>query len=111
MVLFKNGIKRTSNSFIRKRKIFYIGTLVVLFASILVSGYFIVNRFNGNLNSNDTLFNIKYDNLKLNSHIKASYIIGRRGMGIKEKVPKQYKDLIPDNTNNFKQWSIVYKNK
>ena len=52
---------------------------------------------------------VKYDNLKLNSHVKASYIIGRRGMGIKEKVPKQYKNLIPDNINNFKQWSIIYK--
>ena len=52
---------------------------------------------------------IKYSNLKLNSHIKASYVIGRRGMGFKECVPKQYKDLIPDNTNNFKQWSIIYK--
>ena len=52
---------------------------------------------------------VKYSNLKLNSHIKASYVIGRRGMGIKEKVPNQHKDLIPDNTNNFKQWSIIYK--
>ena len=52
---------------------------------------------------------VKYDNLKLNSHVKASYIIGRRGMGIKEKIPKQYKALIPDNSNNFKQWSIIYK--
>ena len=52
---------------------------------------------------------VKYNNLKLNNHIKASYVIGRRGMGLKERVPKQYKYLIPDNTNNFKQWSIVYK--
>ncbi len=52
---------------------------------------------------------VKYNNLKLNSHIKASYIIGRRGMGFKEHVPKQYKNLISDNTNNFKQWSIIYK--
>ena len=52
---------------------------------------------------------VKYDNLKLNSHVKASYVIGRRGMGFKEHVPKQYKNLIPDNSNNFKQWSIIYK--
>ena len=52
---------------------------------------------------------VKYSNLKLNSHIKASYMIGRRGMGFKEHVPKQYKDLIENNTNNFKQWSIIYK--
>ena len=52
---------------------------------------------------------IKYNNLKLNNHIKASYVIGRRGMGLKERIPKEYKDLIPNNTNNFKQWSIIYK--
>ena len=47
---------------------------------------------------------------KLNNHIAASYVIGRRALNIKDKVPKQYRALLNEksiNKHSFKQWKSI----
>ena len=46
------------------------------------------------------------NNKKLNSHIAASYVIGRRALRYKEKIPKDLKALLP---NNKKTYDLNYK--
>ena len=53
MSLFKNGVGRPSNETKRKRSMFYIVTTVVLIAVMIVSGYLIITKFNGSLNSDN----------------------------------------------------------
>ena len=42
---------------------------------------------------------------KLNSHISASYVIARRGMGFKEQIPLYYKTLIDEELKTKHHWS------
>lgn len=47
---------------------------------------------------------------KLNNHIAASYVIGRRALNIKDKVPKKYRALLNEkmkNKHSFKQWRSI----
>lgn len=52
---------------------------------------------------------LKYSNdKKINTHISASFVIGRRGMGYKEKINKKYHKYIKDlRQNEWKKWSIL----
>lgn len=47
---------------------------------------------------------IKYINKKLNSHVLASFVIARRGMGFKESLPNEFKSLVNIKENHLKQW-------
>ena len=55
----------------------------------------------------------KYANdKKLNTHISASFVIGRRALGYKEHIPDRYKALLPKNLLNKrlnKQWIELYR--
>ena len=54
---------------------------------------------------------IKYSGVKkINTHISASYVIGRRGLGFKEKVPKNLKIYTESKDLGFKTWSQISKN-
>lgn len=49
---------------------------------------------------------LKYSyKMKLNSHIAASFVIARRGLGIQEKVPFCYKHLIPEDIKYKHNWA------
>lgn len=49
---------------------------------------------------------LKYSyKMKLSSHIAASFVIARRGLGIQEKVPFYYKHLIPKEIKYKHNWS------
>ena len=54
---------------------------------------------------------IKYKDKKLNSHVLASYVIARRGMGCKELLPNEFKPLVDKYKLNhhWKQWSEYKK--
>ena len=43
--------------------------------------------------------------LGLSIHICAAYVIGRRGMGFKEKVPKYLRNLLTETERNKHHWS------
>ena len=51
--------------------------------------------------------NLKYHNRNINSHLLASYVIARRGQGLKEKIPMKYKLQVQDyqTKSNWKLWS------
>ena len=54
---------------------------------------------------------IKYAGVKkINTHISASYVIGRRGLGFREKVPKKLKIYAANKDSSFKTWSQISKN-
>ena len=56
---------------------------------------------------------IKYlKKLRCPVHLAAAYVIGRRGMGFKEKVPQIYKKVIPsdrERSHHWKQFAYIYK--
>ena len=52
------------------------------------------------------------DSKKLNSHIAASYVIGRRALRFKEKIPKDLKALLPSNKQTYNlNYKWIYINK
>ena len=53
MSLLKNGVGRPPKDFLKQRKIFYIGTIVLLIATIIISGYIMVNRLNTPIDSDN----------------------------------------------------------
>ena len=53
MSLLKNGVGRPPKDLLKKRKVLYIGTVVILIATMIISGYLIITKFNGNLNSDN----------------------------------------------------------
>lgn len=71
MKIFKNGVGRPSNKTLRRRNVFYIGTVIVLIVTMLVSGFLIVTKFNGSLNSDDK-------NAKLPGAPKLSFYVGSK---------------------------------
>lgn len=53
---------------------------------------------------------IKYMRIKgISIHASASYVIGRRGMGFKEKLPKEYKKYVNINKHYWIQWNMLNK--
>ena len=56
---------------------------------------------------------LKYaDKMKLNSHISASYVIARRGLGYKEQLLKEQRQQIPQEMKEyslFKKWQYINK--
>lgn len=56
---------------------------------------------------------LKYaDRMKLNSHISASYVIARRGLGYKEQLLKEQRQQIPQEMKEyslFKKWQYINK--
>ena len=56
---------------------------------------------------------IKYlKRLRCPVHVAAAYVIGRRGMGFREKVPGIYKNVIPRGrrrAHHWKQYACLYK--
>ena len=55
---------------------------------------------------------LKYANsYKLNNHVAASYVIGRRALGFKEHIPKSLKSYLQDRKfkSNWAKWSYLNK--
>ena len=52
------------------------------------------------------------DAKKLNIHVSASYVIARRSMGLKDKVPKKLKNLLSaeqERKHHWSQWNVIGK--
>ena len=53
---------------------------------------------------------LKYMRRKgINIHSSAAYVIGRRGMGYKEKVCKEYRKYIEEGNHHWSSWSMISK--
>ena len=56
---------------------------------------------------------LKYsDRMKLNSHVSASYVIARRGLGFQERILKHQRELIPSEMkykHNWAKWNYLNK--
>lgn len=48
-------------------------------------------------------------NKGLSIHVSAAYTIGRRGLGMKDKVPKELKHFVDKNKHHWSQWNTLYR--